>query len=281
MTRLTQADIRHISSRLEQTSRDLKRKTGHTLLEIACRAWDVEVIHVRERIKSFDIDVVPITSGLGIISDFSETVAAILGFMGFNARVADFSDVAGIARAFERSVHAVMMADDNKFVGINLNNRRIADNSEATGRVFAAALDLTAGGIKDRDVLVMGCGPVGEAGARWLLSRGARVALCDIHPSAARALRERLGTGQSTHLTSGRITLETAGPGVLLNYGYVLEATPSADSIPDKYIRDDLVVAAPGVPLGISETGCRLIKDRLIHDTLELGVAAMAICLVK
>jgi pyrrolysine biosynthesis protein PylD len=277
LTRLTQDHIRHISSRLEQTSRDLKGKTGQTLLEIACHAWDVETSHIQERIKSFHIDVVPITSGLGIISDFSETVAAILGFMGFDARVADAADVAGIARAFEGPAHAVMMADDDQFVGINLSNRRVADNSEATGRVFAAVLDLMAKGIKDREVLVMGCGPVGEAGARWLLSRGARVALCDIHPPAARALKERL----TTHGAPDRITLETAGSEALLNYGYILEATPSSDTIPDKYIRDDLVVAAPGVPPGVSETGRRRLKDRLVHDTLELGVAAMAICLVK
>ena len=67
----------------------------------------------------------------------------------------------------------------------------------------------------------------------------------------------------------------------LSKYGYVLEATPSPDTIHDKLILDRMLVAAPGVPLGISENGCQIMKDRLVHDKLELGVAAMAISLLS
>jgi 3-methylornithyl-N6-L-lysine dehydrogenase len=104
-----------------------------------------------------------VTAGQGVITDFSETVCAVLKFLGFKAWVTDQPDTRGLASAFEKKADAVMMADDYKFVGINLHTREVVNNSEATSRVFVAALDLMAGGIKDHTVLVMGCGPVGEA----------------------------------------------------------------------------------------------------------------------
>lgn len=47
------------------------------------------------------------------------------------------------------------LADDNRFVAISLITRKVLDNSQATGRFFAAALDLMAGGIMNREVLKM------------------------------------------------------------------------------------------------------------------------------
>ena len=76
------------------------------------------------------------------------------------------------------------------------------------------------------------------------------------------------------------MTIEQDMEKALLNHSYIMEATPSADTIPDNLIGPHMVVAAPGVPLGISEKGCRLLADRLIHDKLELGVAAMAVSLI-
>lgn len=276
MTRLKERDICNISSRLEAYDRELLSKTGHTLFGIACHACGREEISLAPRVTSFTIDVIPITSGQGIISNFSETIAAILTFLGFTARVAGKTDTSGIANAYENGADAIMMADDERFVGIHLARRRVVDNSEATGRVFAAVLDLMSRGIKDRNVLVMGCGPVGESAARTLLAYQARVALYDIRPSAAQSLKNRL----SAHGSGKKITIEENSIPGPSKYGYVLEATPSSNTLPDQWISPDMVVAAPGVPLGISKTGCRLLKDRLVHDKLELGVAAMAVSLV-
>jgi pyrrolysine biosynthesis protein PylD len=41
-----------------------------------------------------------------------------------------------------------------------------------------------------------------------------------------------------------------------------------------------MMLSAPGVPLGISKDGRNRMKNRLVHDNLELGVAGMAIDLV-
>jgi len=277
LTRLKESDICRIPSRLEAYNRELVIKTGKTLLQIACHACNVEETIIRHQIDSFKIHVVPVTAGQGIITDFSETVAAILNFLGFNAGVSDKPDTTGLAMAFEDKADAVMMADDHRFVGINLNTRYVADNGEATGRVFAAALDLMAKGIKGRDVLVMGCGPVGEAAARAVLSLGGRVTLFDTHVPAARLLKQRL----SRYPGQSRIQIEDNLTTAILHHDYILEATPSEDTIPDELISDHLLVAAPGVPLGISDTGCQILGDRLVHDKLELGVAAMAVLLVS
>ncbi len=276
MTRLKTSDICHISSRLETYNLELLAKTGQTLLGIACHASNMDEKLVKRQIKSFSIHVIPITAGQGIISDFSATVCAILQFLGFNALVSNQPDTSGIANSFESKADAIMMADDHKFVGINLKKCTVVDNSEATGRVFASTLDLIAKGINDHEVLILGCGVVGEVAARTLLSFGALVALYDIHLSAAQSLKEKL----SVHPVGNKIVIEENVNIALSNYTYVLEATPSADTIPDNMISDHIVVATPGVPLGISDNGCQLLKDRLIHDKLELGVAAMAISLL-
>ncbi len=286
MTRLKTGDICQISSGLEAYNLRLLAGTGHTLLEIACHACGVDEIKIKNSIKSFTIHVVPITTGQGIISNFSETVTAILTFLGFNAIVSDTPDITGVANSFENRADAIMMADDQRFVGINLNNRLVVDNSEATGRVFASALDLMAKGIKNCKVLVLGCGPVGEAAAHRLLSFGAGLGLYDIDLSTAHSMKEKLSRAQGmepdieTYIKKGiDIVVETSIVRAVSAYDYILEATPSADSIPHELISDHMHVAAPGVPLGISKKGCQMLKDRLIHDKLELGVAAMAISL--
>ncbi|MDY0221807.1 MAG: 3-methylornithyl-N6-L-lysine dehydrogenase PylD [Desulfobacterium sp.] len=273
MTRLSTGDICGISSSLETYDLDLVAKTGRTLLGVACHAGGVNEETITPLIKPFSIHVVPITAGQGVISNFSETVAAILEFTGFSVQVSEKPDVSGVAQAFERGADAVMMSDDHRFVGINLKTRCVVDNSEATGRVFAAALDLMARGINEREALVMGCGPVGQAAARTLLSFNARVSLYDSNLATARLLKDKLGKGRA-------VRVETEIKAALLNHEYILEATPSADTIPDELLGNSRVVAAPGVPLGVSKTGCKILNDRLIHDKLELGVAAMAISLV-
>jgi pyrrolysine biosynthesis protein PylD len=276
LTRLKTSDISHISSRLEAYNLDLLAKTGRTLLGIACHACDLDEKIIQRQIRSFSIHVIPITAGQGSIPEFSATVCAILRFIGFKAQISDQPDTSGIANSFESKADAIMMADDHRFVGINLGKGSVADNSEATGRVFASVLDLMAKGIKDRRVLILGCGPVGEAAARKLLSFGAQVGVYDSHFSSAQLLKEKF----SVYPTANKIVIEENINIALSNYEYILEATPSADTIPDKLICDRMVVAAPGVPLGISANGCKLLKDRLVQDKLELGVAAMAISLL-
>ncbi len=276
MTRLKTSDICRIPCRLAEYNQELKETTGRSLLGIAAHAWQVDEAKIINRFKTLSVDVIPVTAGLGVITDFSETVAAILKYLGCEAQVAAEADISGLASAFARETDAVMMADDHRFVAINLRTRRVIDNSEATGRVFTAALDLMAGGILNREVLVLGCGPVGEAAAKKMLELGARPALYDKDHAKAFSLRERL-TGS---INGGNVQVAKELPAALAKILLVVEATPESNTITDELISDQMRVAAPGVPLGVSPSSCRLLKNRIVHDTLELGVAAMAVHLV-
>lgn len=276
MTRLTTKDITPIEQSLAACDRQLIAATGKSLLGIACHCLGKDEDTVREQATGFCIQVVSVTSGLGVISGFSQTVCSILSHLGFAASVADKTDVSGLASAYESRIDAVMMADDHRFVGINLGTKAVADNTFLTGQVYASALALMAGGIEDKSVLVMGCGPVGESAAGKLLFLGADLVLYDINPDTGTALQARLQSAWA----SRKIRVATDVTKALADTCLVVEATPFARTIPDEAIREQMMVAAPGVPLGISDRGIQRILPRLIHDKLELGTAAMAVSLL-
>lgn len=272
MTRLTNKDICDISQSLSRYEKDLISATKKTLLGIATYSLGVGETEVRSRLGKIRIHIIPVTAGKGIITDFSQTVADILTFLGCEALVTEHHDAAGLAQAYEEGAEAVMLADDHRFVGINLHSRMVADNSILTGRVYAGALDLMTGGLKDTLTLVMGCGPVGAAGASALLGFGARVVLYDIRIETAKDLKNKLE--QRSDGSDIRV-VDNLEKG-LSTCSSVLEATNSAATIADRFITGNLKIAAPGVPLGVSENGIRRLGKNLIHDKLELGVAGMA-----
>lgn len=272
MTRLTHDDIRDISSGLARYERELQASTGKTVLGIASHTVGWGEAEITSSLSGLQVHVIPVTAGQGVITGFSRTVADILSFLGCHAVVTDRPDASGLAAACEGGADAVFLADDNRFVGIHPATRTVADNSLFTGRVFAAALDLMAGGLKNTPVLVMGCGPVGAAGAQALMEFGAGVVLYDIRYGAAKTLKAHLG---QTHPGGGIYVAESVETG-LAACACILEATPTELSIGDEQIRGHLRMAAPGVPLGISPESARVLGRNLIHDTLELGVAGMA-----
>lgn len=273
MTRLTSSDIGTISTRLQEYDAELLAKTGLTLRGIACRCRGMSEAAFIQRAASAPLAVVPITAGEGIISGFSDTVCAILLHLGLKATVTSETDTTGFSRAIEDGAEGIFMSDDHRFIAYNTKTRAIVDNVEATGQAFATALDLMAeGGLKGQEVIVLGCGPVGAAAARKLLALQARVAVFDIDPAKARLLQQSTTAGnESLTLVDSRDALRT--------YRYMLDATPVAGAIPDEYLTDQKVVAAPGVPLGLSATAAGRLNAQLIHDKLELGVAAMAAAL--
>lgn len=276
MTRLTTNDISDIAHGLESYDRELKQATGRSLLGIACHARGKDKTRVLQELKELTVHVIPITAGLGIIGDFCHTVSAILNFLGCDARVSDQTDTSGLAHAFETKADAVMMADDFRFVGINLATGRVTDNSRATGRIFAAALDLMAGGIENKPAMVMGCGPLGEAAAKYLIKKKAVPAFYDIQSSRAESLKNRLlPESKGTEI---RVIKETPPP--FSTIPYILEATPAAHTISLDLLGEKNRIAAPGVPSGVGAKDRPRLGNRLVHDKLELGVAAMAVDLI-
>lgn len=273
MTRLVSGDIKGISAGLPAYDQRLVFRTGMGLLGIACHGHGVSDVSMREQMASFTVHVVPVTAGQGIISQFSATVAAILNFLGIQARVSPQTDNAGIDLACKEGVDGILMADDHQFVGLNLRNRKVVGNSEETGRVFAAALGLMAGGISAEEFLVVGCGPVGEAAAKRLMSEGGRITLFDIDPAASERLHKRLSP-------VGQVCIAGSIDEALAHHSLILDASPAANAIPDRLLDANMRIAAPGVPSGISDMGIEYLQERVIHDKLELGVAGMAVGLL-
>ncbi len=159
----------------------------------------------------------------------------------------------------------VVCADDDTFLAFNLTSRRVADNAPATGEVYGAALAAAADGVAERAVGVLGLGPVGQAAANWLYSQGAQLVVHDRDPNR-----------QADFLSyRGRISGAKSVGEVLDQTDLVIDATNDSDIIKTGQLKRRLILAAPGIPLGIDDPSSHMVD--LIHDPLQLGVAAMMV----
>jgi pyrrolysine biosynthesis protein PylD len=276
MTRLKVADIKDIEKQLQQYDDELLRKTGRRLAGIACHAVGVREEEIRRIFSLTSAAVVPITGGRGVISGFSHTVKAILEFIGIGAFVTTQTDVAGTAEAFEKETHLLFMADDHRFVAFNLKNRFVVDNAVATGKGFAAGLDLLSGGLPGKKVLVLGCGPVGFAAVTHLLGLGAGVSVHDIVPERSRELSDKI-----TAQLNETVNIEEGLKQALSKHRFIIDATNAAGIITEDLITPRTFIAAPGMPLGLTPGAETRISGRLLHDPLQIGVAVMAAEAIK
>lgn len=276
MTRLISQDVENISVDLDRFDSLLHAKTGHTLLEVACHAANINKRPRRSLISSLKAGVVPMTSGEGIIQGFSETVRSILAHLGFHAFVTENTDAAGVAEAFENSVDIVMMADDRRFVALSPKNCQVIDNSVATGWGFAAGLDLMVGGLKGNKVLIIGCGPVGQNAAEALIHFGAEVSAYDVNHERCIALAKRLFRSKYVNIRT-----EKSLAHALSNHKFLIEATNSPDVIDEKSLGPGTFIAAPGMPLGMSIAARKKVEAHLLHDPLQTGVATMGLMGLK
>ncbi|MCE5284638.1 MAG: 3-methylornithyl-N6-L-lysine dehydrogenase PylD [Pelosinus sp.] len=265
MTRLKETDIEEISGALTIYNKTLQANFGAGLFDIAAYAVNKQPGEMVALLDKATIGVVPITSGQGVISGFSATVQSIINFLGGKAFVTKGSDVGGLAEAVSRGAEVLFLADDDNFVALHLKSGRVVCNSEATGRGYSAALALMAQGLSKKQVLVVGAGPVGLGAAAFLLQQQAIVSVFDINRKKAEAIRKSLPDVQVAD------SLEAA----LAKCSLVLEATPSANVIKACHVTEKMMVAAPGVPLGVEPEAAALLNNRLLHDVLEIGVATM------
>lgn len=272
MTRLKEDDIEHITRQLDGYDARLKRMTGVSLRQIACRAAGVDealIIDVLDRVR---IAAVPVTSGLGVIGGFSATVAAIVSHLEFETFVTESCDDAGIAEGLERGADILMLSDDERFVAITPGRKHVVDNSRATAQGFVAGLELMKGGLAGESVLVLGCGPVGVAAAKALIERGAEVALCDINQERALAALREIGQD-----ASDRIRMEDTPHSALERYELIFDATNVGDFIEAAHLTPHTMVAAPGMPCALTPEAMAEHRDRILHDALEIGTATMAV----
>ena len=266
MTRLVENDICNILDQLECHDQELRQKTGGGLLDIAAFAAGVSKQTVETAKDRQRIGIVPITSGQGLIPRFSETIRGILRFLGVSAFVTRETDVAGMAEAAAAGATSVFMADDATCSLIDLRTGRVSDNSLCTGRGFAAALAMRAGSLQGRVVGVLGAGPVGFGAVRALTDFGAEVVIYDCN---AEKLERFYGM---PHVCCAGTAQEALQAGE-----FYFEATTSRNTICLSDFSASTLVAAPGVPLGVETQAMERYGDRVLHDALEIGVAAMVV----
>jgi pyrrolysine biosynthesis protein PylD len=276
MTRLQSDDISGIASQLKAYDEGLLVKTGHNLRQIACHAMELEEEDVRGLVSGMRVGIVPIRWGQGVIDGFCEATAGILRHLGFDTFVTGNSDISGLAEAYETKADAVFLSDDNDFVALNAQTRQYVHNAQATGKGFAAGLDLMTGGLADQKVLVLGCGAVGRSATLTLLNYGATVSIYD---NNSRYSREFISSFYAPD--SNRITIEADFHEALAGHSLVVDATNAAEIIHAEDISPQTFIAAPGMPLGLSRDALNKVSDRLLHDPLQIGVATMGMGVVR
>lgn len=266
MTRLTSQNVLGLGERLESYDQDLIRKTGFSLLEISCHASGVRKEEIAELLNSLTVAVVPVTAGKGLIEGFTDAVRDIVCHVGVKANITVNSDVAGLGEAIESGTDVVFLADDFRFIAINLSQRRVVDNAYATAYGYAGALDCMMGGLSGSNVLVLGAGRVGSEAIQALQGFGARVAVFEPDKEKLESVVERYGVDVCSSLDEA-----------LRNFNIIFDATPAPDIIDSSHIKADTVIIAPGIPLALTADAYELVKERVIHDPLQLGVATMLV----
>lgn len=276
MTRLTSSDIDTLSNELEDFDERLLMQTGHDMLGIACHGAGISLKNIQNTSKNLNIALVTMTSGLGKITGFAGTIGDILSHLGFNAFVPEQTDAAGIASAIERNADIIFMADDNQYIAVNLQKKYLVDNIQATGKAFAAALDLMAKGLQGQKALVLGCGPVGMAAAETLMGFGAHVG---IHDQDMGKCKKNCAILEKKY--SKRVEPVQDLKSIARDYRFFLEATTAKGVIHSSMVGPQTCIAAPGVPLGVTENGIKKAGTRILYDPLQLGTAAMAVMAVS
>lgn len=266
MTRLKHEDVAEISRQMSDYNSTLIQKTGCSLRELA--AWAAGV-HLDRELPQPKVAIIPMTCGQGIIEGFSQSVAGIVQFLGLSPVITESRDAGGVAEAIEGGAEIIFMADDDRFVAVNVKSGKVSDNGEATGKGYAMALEQMCRGLESKKALVIGAGPVGTGAAKALARSGAAVAVYDINPQMSKILADRLNK------LGYNIMVETSLTDALNRYNLYFDACPAENVILTEHLKDDTMIAAPGIPLGVEAAGLELIADRLIHDPLQIGVATM------
>ena len=269
MTRLRPDHISGLGPDLHDYDRELHKKTGCSLKELALQASGLSEHEFALKVRDSLWAIVPMTSGQGVITGFSEAVGHILTYLGCPAQITSCPDLAGFAQAFQARADFIVCADDNDFICLNLRTRSVVHNNLATAKGYVAALTRhvqTIGGT----ILVLGCGRIGQAALAEILAQGFQAAVLDPDRAKVDAWYRTIPAQyrEAVHI------LKTFPPN-LDGYVGVLDATPVPDIIDPEQIHPNLVIAAPGVPLGVCTVGLEQVKDQVVHDPLQIGVAVM------
>lgn len=261
MTLLTERNLEDALRKMRRLEPLCLEATGKTPYEIGCDATGARPLAPGAR-RNMTAACVPVTAGRGTIGGFCPLVAHIVRrFTGANAFVTTAADVTGVQEALSCGADVVFLADDATFIACNVRTGRHSDNATATGRAFAAFLASAgggAGGGPGGDVLVLGAGKVGAAACRFLDERGVGARWHDVRPGVPAGL----DPGRREPRWDRRA------------WKYILDATTEPALVGEEHVTGESVVAAPGMPFGLSPEAAARAR-LVVHDELALGVVAM------
>lgn len=254
MALLTPNDLININRQLQEADSVVQKVTGLDIKGVCQALYGTSPL-------SEKVGIVPVTSGNGIIGNFSASLHAITQYFGFDSFVTDMPDVSGYYEAVQNGAEIILMADDHTFLAHNIKNGKMANNQPCTGVIYAeiASRYLKA---DSKDVLVMGLGKVGFPGAAQLVQKGFRVYGYD---PDARLLKRAVSD-------LGVIPLDPANP---KKFSIIFEATPCANTIPETVLSENCVLSTPGIPCAISEELRKKYDVQLVAEPLGIGTASM------
>ena len=254
MALLTPEDLENLLDKLEYNEKVITNVTGSGIKQICEETYNTFP-------GSEVVGIVPVTSGNGIIDNFTASLAAIVNHFGLKGFVTEHTDISGYHEAVSRRADIVMMADDHIFIAHNLKNGKISTNHECTGIIYSeiAARYLHA---DSTDILVIGLGRVGYAGASHLAKKGFNVYACDPNWEFLEKAVKELGV-KPYERNSGK------------KFSMIMEATPCKDTISEGMVSDRCLVSTPGIPCGLPGNIGKKYKVDMVMEPLVIGVASM------
>ena len=268
MTRLKTEWIDYMLDGMNDYNSSLKAKTGFDLAGLTMDTFGISKEKYDRLAGSLLVAAVPVTQGEGIISSFSESVAAIIKSMGFRTYVSEDTDVEGIYGSILMDADVVYMADDTRYLAFSRDNGSFGENNYATAlgfiMVMRAMMKKACLDISKEKILVIGNGLVGEEAVQILLNHGIDFDMYDKDPKAVEAFRD---------LDTGKYVLSS--PEEIKDYRFILDFTNEGGWLKDEMLGTDVIYASPGVPLSLDEKAAERLQNTAVYDNLEIGTAMM------
>ncbi len=268
MTRLKTEWIDYMLDGMNDYNSSLKAKTGFDLAGLTMDTFGISKEKYDRLTGSLLVAAVPVTQGEGIISSFSESVAAIIKSMGFRTYVSEDTDVEGIYGSILMDADVVYMADDTRYLAFSRDNGSFGENNYATAlgfiMVMRAMMKKAGLDISKEKILVIGNGLVGEEAVQILLNHGIDFDMYDKDPKAVEAFRD---------LDTGKYVLSS--PEEIKDYRFILDFTNEGGWLKDEMLGTDVIYASPGVPLSLDEKAAERLQNTAVYDNLEIGTAMM------
>lgn len=272
MTRLTSRELGKIPETLYEFDRGLTVSTGCTLQQLACHSYGITEKNLQSAAPENPVAVIPITAGRGIITGFTESIQAIATYLGFPALITSGTDVNGLAEALRKHSRILVLADDFSYIAVNVKTLHVADNVYCTAKGFVTGLELMAGKLAGREVLLVGCGNIGRSACQLLLERCAKVTVHDIIPKYSLHLSQKMSKNGYSF-----VEVEENLDAALNRHELIFDACPAPGIIDVNFITKNTYVSAPGVPSGVTPSAQKLLAGRYLHDPLIIGTALMLV----